>query len=156
MVKVKGRKVRRKNAIYRGKEAMNFLEKIVKDYGMVYVIDVDGYRKNSPNLDVYKKISSSIWIDTFPRNVEDVMDLVIYGFGKLSIWNMREEYLKEINDMCDMKDIRIFIGDEEMVKALNIVKKYGFHGVITEEGGIKSDVETWRIYMDDWIVRRVK
>jgi len=156
VVKVKGRKVKRRDVIYKGKEAMDFLEKIGKEYGMVYVIDVDGYRRNSPNLEMYKRLSANIWIDSLPRNVEDVMDLIIYGFENISIWNMGEEPLKEIKDMCDMKNIHIFIGADERKNAINIVKKYGFHGVITEGEEIKNDVETWKIYTGDWVIRRLR
>jgi len=154
VVKVKGGKARREDVIYRGKKAREFIEELGKKYGTVYIIDVDGYRKNSPNLSFYKKISIPIWIDSFPRYVEDVMDLVISGFEKISIWNMNDGYLGEIKDMCD---VDIFIGEEaEEEEAARKASRYGFKGIILEEEQKKvKELEAWKIYMKDWMVRRI-
>ena len=153
LVKVKGSKVRREREIYRGRKAMEFINELGKKYGMVYVMDVDGYKKNSPNLSFYKKVDAPIWIDSFPRYVEDVMDLVISGFERITLWDMKEEYLAEIKEMCE---VEIFIGDDEAEEAKRKALKYGFRGIMMEKEQKGGGIEAWKIYEDEWMVRRLE
>jgi len=157
MVKVKGRKIKRGDEIYRGEKAREFIEEMGKRYGMVYVMDVDGYKRNSPNLSFYKKLDCPIWIDSFPRYLEDVMDLVVSGFERISIWDMKDENLAEVRDMCE---IEIFIGDEDEKEAKRKAIKYGFKGIILEEGQREGSdgkkMEIWKIYMNEWMVKRIE
>ncbi len=147
-------KVKRGNKIWKKGEAKEIIQEMAKDYGMVYVIDVDGYRKNSPNLELYKKVGNKIWVDSYPRYVEDVMDLIIVGIERITIWNMKEEYLREVREMSEEE---IFIGNNDVKKAVKIVKNYGFNGVVLEENQeCKEDIETWKLYENEEIIRRIR
>jgi len=154
VIKVKRGKIRRGNKIWKKGEAKEVIQGMAKDYEMVYVIDVDGYRKNSPNLELYKKVGNKIWVDSYPRYVEDVMDLIIVGIERITIWNMKEEYLREVREMSEEE---IFIGNNDVKKAVKIVKNYGFNGVVLEENQeCKEDIEIWKLYENEEIIRRIR
>ena len=58
----------------------NILEKIGEN-GLLYVLDIDGIKKDKPNYCIYQKLSKSfdLWIDCGPRNLEDVVDSFMAG-----------------------------------------------------------------------------
>lgn len=153
IIKVKRGKVQRKNTIWKKKEALKIIEELSTKYEIVYAIDLDGYKKNSPNLDLYKKIKGRVWIDACPRYVEDVIDLMISGSERVTIWNMNDNYLRTIQDICEGE---IFIGDDDIKTAVNKIKKYGFSGLVlgdNQDG--KTDIESWKIHQNEEIIKKV-
>ena len=154
VIKAKGGKIKVKDEIYRGKKVIEKMEEMIADYEMVYVIDIDGCKKNAPNLELYKKVDGGIWLDACPRSVEDVMDLVVAGSEKITIWGMKEEYLKEISEAIERD---IFIGGKDVRWAAEMVRKYNFRGVVVEEQQEStSQIETWKIFESQGYIRRVK
>lgn len=131
---------KRKNAIYALKE-------LHKKYGDVYVIDIDGFKKNRAHIDVYKKVSSKpfLWIDSCPRYSEDVMDLVVTG-AKIIILRpvMNDATLRDVRGMCN---IELFLAgrDKDIIKK---AKKIGFDGVIlfNAKGKVEKDISIWGAY----------
>ncbi len=154
IIKIRKGKIKRGEKIWKKREAIKTIEEICREYNGVYIIDLDGYRKNSANIDVYKRIKADIWVDSFPRYVEDVMDLIIVGINRITIRNMKEEYLKEISEICEKE---IFISEKNVNEAIKKVKKYDFAGIVLEEmQNSKENVETWKIYMNEEIIRRIR
>ncbi|RLF33406.1 MAG: hypothetical protein DRN07_02670 [Thermoplasmata archaeon] len=153
-IKVKGGKIRRNNTVWRGKKAVEKLQELVKTYEMVYALDLDGYKRNEPNLELYKKVRGSVWVDAFPRYVEDVMDIIVSGVERLTVWVMEERHLAELRDMCESE---IFLRDDDAKNAARKAREYRFRGVILESGQPSGNtVEMWKIDTDAEVVRRVK
>ena len=63
----------------KAKHFNNVLEKTSES--TLYILDNDGIEKNKPNLNLYQELSKSyiLWVDAGPRNIGDVVDLVIAG-----------------------------------------------------------------------------
>jgi len=153
VIKVRKGKVKRGEKIWKKRDALQVIEELVKQYDMVYIIDVDGYNRNNTNLDLYKKIGKNLWIDSFPRRVEDVVDLIVVGAERITIKNMEGENIKELKEICE-KDIYISGDDPD---AFNKLVKYNLKGLVIEEvQEIKKDVQTWKIYKEEWVIKRVK
>ena len=47
----------------------------------LYVLDLDGIKKNRPNLQMYQELSTlaKIWVDAGPRDLGDIVDILITG-----------------------------------------------------------------------------
>ncbi len=117
------------------REKESIIKKLIdlsKEYGQVYIVDFDGYRKNRAHLDIYRSYSRkvSFWVDSAPRTPGDVMDLFISGVHRITlIWKiMDDSYLKEIRDMCT-EEIYLATKDE-FGKTLDKAKKIGFDGIV--------------------------
>lgn len=108
------------------------LSDLSQKYGQVYIVDLDGYRKNRAHLDIYRSYSRevSFWVDSAPRTPGDVMDLFISGAHRITlIWKiMDDNYLKEIREMCT-EEIYLATKDE-FDKTLDKAKKIGFDGIV--------------------------
>jgi hypothetical protein len=78
------------------------LENIDKDKE-IYFLDIDGIEKNKPNLCTYQKISDrrNIWVDTGPRTLGDIVDLLMAGTNKITI----RPHLFPIKEAPSIKDI---------------------------------------------------
>lgn len=103
-----------------------------QEYGQVYIVDLDGYRKNRAHLDIYRSYSRkvSFWVDSAPRTPGDVMDLFISGVHRITlIWKiMDDNYLKEIREMCTEE---IYLATKNAFdKTLEKAKKIGFDGIV--------------------------
>lgn len=59
----------------------------IKEDTVLYVLDVDGIQNNKPNLSLYKRLSNHclLWIDTGPRSLDDVVDVVMAGASTITI-----------------------------------------------------------------------
>ncbi len=153
LIKVRKGKIMKDDKIIK-KDVVGYIENLAKEYGSVYAIDLDGYRKNSANLGLYKKVARHLWIDAYPRYVEDVMDLTIIGTNRITIWNMDESMLKEVREMIE-KDV--YLSGKDVFKVASMVKKYGFKGIVLHEGQeAKEDIETWKIYLNEYVVKRIR
>jgi len=152
LVYIKGGKV------IEGKKRFNAIKKLnelKKSYKMVYVLDLDGVNRNRPNLDIYSKFSHKpfLWIDSLPRHLEDVMDIVITGAERITIGDiMGDEELKEIRDMCD---VEIFIRGDDGKKAAEKARKFGFDGVVLVSSKEKVDVPAWGVYPEEGMVKKL-
>ncbi len=107
---------------------------LTQEYGQVYIVDIDGYRKNRAHLDIYRSYSRkvSFWVDSAPRTPGDVMDLFISGVHRITlVWKIIDDnYLKEIREMCT-EEIYLATKDE-FSKTLEKVKKIGFDGIVVK------------------------
>lgn len=105
-----------------------------KEYGQVYIVDLDGYRRNRAHLDIYRSYSRkvSFWVDSAPRTPGDVMDLFVSGVARITLtWKIMEDaHLKEIREMCT-EEIYLATKDD-FDKTLEKVKKIGFDGIVVK------------------------
>ena len=72
------------------------LFKRVEKDTMLYVLDIDGMKHNNPSLDMYQKLTEHciLWIDSGPRRLDDVMDIIMAGATNITL---REELWSEID-----------------------------------------------------------
>ena len=72
------------------------LFKRVEKDTMLYVLDIDGMKHNNPSLDMYQKLTEHciLWIDSGPRRLDDVMDIIMAGATNITL---REELWPEID-----------------------------------------------------------
>ncbi len=153
LIKVKSGKIMYRNKISRGKEAIELIKSMTKN-GMVYVFDIDGYRKNSLNFEVYRKAGKNLWIDAYPRSTEDVMDIIVSGADKITLRDMDEKALKEIKELTD-KDI--YLSGDKIEMEIERVRKFGFSGIVLHANqNSTEEIETWKIYEDMSIIKRIK
>lgn len=154
VVRVRKGKIKRGENVWKKKEAIEVLNNLCKENEFVYVIDLDGFRKNSPNLDLYKKIYGKLWIDSYPRFVEDIMDLIVVGAERITVRNADNDFLKEIKEICDKE---IFLAGENLKELTKLIKDMGFNGIVLdEEQNFTGNLETWKIYLSDETIRRLK
>ncbi len=110
----------------------DLFEKIYK-YGKIYFLDQDGINKNKPNYCTYQRLSSSaeLWVDAGPRDIGDVVDLIMSGVSKIVI---REELWSELDFQSIKKytEIEIYklITNFEEDKHKPIFSDTDFNGLI--------------------------
>ncbi|MCD6513241.1 MAG: hypothetical protein J7K61_06545 [Thermoplasmata archaeon] len=154
VIKIKGGKIMYHNEISRGKKAAELLKNLTKN-GIVYVFDIDGYRKNSVNFELYMKAGKNLWIDAYPRSAEDVMDLIISGAEKITLRDMNEDVLKEVKEMVE-KDV--YLSGKDVREEIKKARKMGFKGVVLydNQDSKEEDMEIWKIYENQYIIKRIK
>jgi hypothetical protein len=121
-----------KKWIWQRKSPSHVFTDFSREFGEVYVMDLDGHQKNRAHLDVYHSMSRkiSLWVDAGPRNPGDVMDLFISGVHRITLkWELMDDnYLKEIREMCTGE---IFLAARDRIQdTLEKVKKIGFDGIV--------------------------
>jgi hypothetical protein len=104
----------------------NELIQNIKTDTPVYFLDQDGILNDKPNLCLYQKIGSKInlWIDSGPRELGDIVDIIMAGAQRItirpSLWNSNNiENAKEITEQ------QIFIHHEEINKPLSLLNSDG-------------------------------
>lgn len=117
----------------------------------IYVIDLDGYKKNRANLDFYRLVSRkiSLWVDAAPRFPEDVMDLFVSGANKITLmWKLiKNADLIEIRDMCTGE---LYLSDEGKIgETLIKINKLGYDGMV-----VKTKANMWQSSDKPvWVIR---
>ena len=78
------------------------LEHVGKDKE-IYFFDEDGIEKNKPNLCSYQKLAEkrNVWVDTGPRTLGDIVDLLMTGVNKITI----RPHLFPIKEVLSIKEI---------------------------------------------------
>ena len=154
MVRIRKGKIKRGDNIWKRKEAIEALNNLCTENKFVYVIDLDGFRKNSPNLDLYKKVYGKLWIDSYPRFVEDVMDLIVVGAERITVRDANSNFLEKIKEICDKE---IFLAGNNLKELAKLTKDLEFNGIVLdEEQNFTGELETWKIYLSDETIRRLK
>lgn len=127
--------------LYNSESYKDILEKYKEK--TIYVMDIDGIEKNKPNLCLYQKlmIDHEIWVDSGPRNLGDVVDLLMAGSEKITIRKDKWEKF-DIASIKEITENSVFIYiDNHSNAILNID-----HNVINASDGIvifgkKEDIE---------------
>lgn len=149
IVTIKRGKIRRENKVWKKKERIDLMDGLIEKYGMVYIIDMDGKEKGSPNLKLYKSIGKNIWLDAFPKSIDDIIDLLVCGAERVTIRSIKEKYFEDIKNISE-KEIFVF---EDLEKA----EKYKLAGVVTEKDmNFDSRFQIWKIHKESEFIRRIK
>jgi len=135
--------------------AVDRLKEIRKEGKKAYVLDLDGIKRNSPNLDIYRKLAHKpfLWIDALPRCLEDVMDLVVVGAERITIGDVvSDEELKKIREMCD---VGLFLRGDDGVKAAEKAMKFGLDGIVMVSPKGRVDAPAWGVYPTQGVVKKM-
>lgn len=130
------------------KEIGEVVKSLGKEYGEVYLVDIDGLEKNKADLNLYGKLShDSLWIDAGPRFLGDLVDLFVAGASKVTIrWKkMDMQTMREARRICEGK---IFLKGENVstiAEIAKIAKEIGFDGIVVEkENRLRNiDIPIW-------------
>ena len=114
------------------------LEQVDKDAN-IYVLDTDGIEKDKPNLCLYQNLSKShvLWVDTGPRVLGDIVDVIMAGATNITIRNNLWHGL----DVLSIKEItenKIYAGVDLKSQADNnkeIIPFYDVDGLVVLDGG---------------------
>jgi len=121
--------------------------KQLKEDEKIYILDKDGIKKDKPNLCLFQSISNtySLWIDSRPVELGDVMDSFMTGattitirknlWSKIELEKIREITENEIFLEIDLKDI-----DDNNDK-IDILEKADGIVIFNEKNMIESDVK---------------
>jgi uncharacterized protein related to proFAR isomerase len=76
----------------------------------IFIIDIDGLERNSPDMDSVKRIASitDVWLDAGVGNVDDIMDLFVSDASKVVMGTTNMESLDELREALEMSDDVIF------------------------------------------------
>lgn len=136
--------------------AVRTLRELRGEHDLLYVIDLDGYRRNRANIDVYKTVSRKafLWLDAAPRRVEDVIDLVVAGAVRVTLGDgQRDDDLRQLMDMVESD---LYLRSKQPVQAERRVRRFKLAGLVVSDARRKTwDVETWRLNDDQDVAERI-
>ena len=78
--------------------------------GVIFILDIDGLERSSPNLATIKKIAAfkDIWLDAGAQDIEDMMDLFVSDASEVILGTKSLSDLKELQDAAEMSEQIIF------------------------------------------------
>lgn len=85
----------------------DLLQQVDKDE-KIYLLDIDGIKKDKPNLCIYRSISEhrKIWVDSGPRVLGDIVDAVMAGATDITVrksyWPTLDIYAIQEMTECDI------------------------------------------------------
>lgn len=87
------------------------LKNLVKKDDSIYFYDLDGIDRDKPNLCIFQNLSTShqMWIDSGPRVLGDIVDLVMAGATRITL--RKNVWLNlDISSVKEITESKIFIG----------------------------------------------
>jgi len=86
------------------------LEQVDKDAN-IYVLDTDGIEKDKPNLCLYQNLSKShvLWVDTGPRVLGDIVDVIMAGATNITVRNNLWHGL-DVSSIREITENKIYAG----------------------------------------------
>lgn len=91
-------------------------------YQRLYVIDLDGVKSRRPQFEYLQEISQGkeMWVDAGPRNVDEVMDVIVAGASRAVMSTRTLESAREISRTLKLTSqvaLEIAVGDSVTVAA---------------------------------------
>ena len=136
--------------------AVEALKELRGEHDLVYVLDMDGIHNNRANIDVYKKVSKKdfLWLDTAPRRVEDVIDLVVAGATRVTLFDGLPD--DDFRQLVDMVENDLYLRSEHPVQAERRIQQFGLAGLVLSDVGREPwSVETWQLLAGEDVVERI-
>ncbi len=96
------------------------LNNLVKKDDLIYFYDLDGINRDRPNLCLFQKVAKSneMWIDSGPRVLGDVVDLVMAGAARITL--RKKVWLNlDISSVKEITESKIFIGIDSLTNEIN-------------------------------------
>lgn len=136
--------------------AVEALRELRGEHDLLYVVDLDGYRRNRANIDVYKTVSRKafLWLDAAPRRVEDVIDLVVAGAVRVTLGDGQPD--DDLRQLMDMVESDLYMRSKQPVQAERRVRRFKLAGLVIDDVWRKTwNVETWRLNNSEGVVERI-
>lgn len=77
----------------------------LQSFEIIYVVDKNGLKTNTPNLDIYQILSKrhALWIDAGPQTIGDVVDLVMAGASRLTVplFSFTKESIAKMRELTE-------------------------------------------------------
>jgi len=113
-------KIRKNRIINEIDDIDTYLEKIKPK--KLYILDLDGIERNKPNLCTFQRLSKiyDIWVDNGPRNLGDIVDILMSGAEKITITSdlyddLHIEQIRYITENMIYEKIDISEKDEKSI-----------------------------------------
>jgi len=118
------------------------LEHVDKDVN-IYVLDIDGIEKDKPNLCLYQDLSKShvLWVDTGPRVLGDIVDVIMAGATNITVRNNLWHGL-DVSSIKEITENKIYAGvglKNQRDRNTEIFPFYDVDGLVVFDG--KNQVE---------------
>jgi hypothetical protein len=118
------------------------LEQVDKDVN-IYVLDTDGIEKDKPNLCLYQKLSKShvLWVDTGPRVLGDIVDVIMAGATNITVRRNLWHGL-DVSSIKEITENKIYAGvglKNQRDRNTEIFPFYDVDGLVVFDG--KNQVE---------------
>ncbi|MFO8133709.1 MAG: hypothetical protein R6U10_07280 [Thermoplasmatota archaeon] len=136
--------------------AVEALRELRDGHDLVYVVDLDGVRRNRANIDVYKAVSKKafLWLDAAPRRVEDVIDLVVAGASRVTLGDAVPD--GDLRQLVDMVESDLYLRSERPLQAERRVRRFELAGLVVDDIWRETwNVETWRLDDDQGVAERI-
>lgn len=90
------------------------LTALAREFGDVYVVDVEGVRRNKPDIELMREVTRNlpVWADVGPRYAADAMDALVAGASHLTLrWNTlrNRDELDELADVADPEAFHVML-----------------------------------------------
>jgi len=150
--------VERGQAVVEGERssAVETLRELRGEHDLVYVVDLDGVRRNRANIDVYKAVSKKafLWLDAAPRRVEDVIDLVVAGATRVTLDDALSD--DDLQQLVDMVESDLYLRSERPMQTERRVRRFELAGLVVDDAWRETwNVETWRLNDDQGMAERI-
>lgn len=91
---------------------------LAREFGSVYVVDVDAVRVNRPDVEFLQDLCRArpVWLDTGPRDASDAMDAFIAGAERLTVrWGALRgaRNLDELADLAEPETVLVMLEFED-------------------------------------------
>ena len=130
------------------------LKTLIEADKKLYVVDYDGIDENEPNIELLQELSEEyiLWVDTGPRNIEDLVDAVITGASMVTL----DDTIWPNIDVPAVKDVvedEVYIAldfTKTSLKDLNPSVFFGIEGIIilNSREEIEADFTTGSLIKD--------
>lgn len=89
---------------------VNLVKELELLVGEVFILDIDGLEKNSPNLDTVKRIAAfrDVWLDAGTIDAESMMDLFVSDASRVVMGTLTLESLDELRKALEISENIIF------------------------------------------------
>ncbi len=116
---------------------------VLKDLNLpgeeMFILDIDGLERNSPNLATVKRMSSlrDIWLDAGTRDSGSMMDLFVSDVSKVVLGTLSLTSLDELFAACEISEDILFSAawDRGIVSRDPRISGMGMEALVAELGG---------------------
>lgn len=118
IIRILSRKVVNEDGMILAPNPIDFINDLKERYDEIYIVDIDGMKRNKPQLKLVQKLGDevNIWLDGGVRHTENIVDYLIAGALKVII-NLQNFSLNELKRICSLtNNVVIFVDYENIIK----------------------------------------
>ncbi|MDD4307665.1 MAG: HisA/HisF-related TIM barrel protein [Thermoplasmata archaeon] len=108
----------------------------------MFILDIDGLERNSPNLDMVKKLAAqrSIWLDAGTPDSDSMMDLFVSDVSRVVLSTLTLDSLDELTSALEISDNVIFsvAYDSGVLSPNPSISGMGLHELLAKLKGLTN------------------